>query len=157
MEGKSNKKTMKRNYSNSPFNNFKEINKLNIHNKLKSVQDSFLSDTSIAFEESENTNLLEEFRIKIRKKNYLIREYINKINELLLKEEENKYKYKMIEKLNKNLKQKIDILQQEIIKKDLILQKNGINEDEELIMDYLDRNGGMCQYEGKISLYRKRG
>ena len=32
-----------------------------------------------------------------------------------------------------------------------------INEDEELIMDYLDRNGGMCQYEGKISLYRKRG
>ena len=136
MEGKSNKKSMKRNYSNSPFNNFKEINKLNIHNKLKSVQDSFLSDTSIAFEESENTNLLEEFRIKIRKKNYLIREYINKINELLLKEEENKYKYKMIEKLNKNLKQKIDILQQEIIKKDLILQKNGINEDEISNQDY---------------------
>ena len=76
---------MKRNYSNSPFNNFKEINKLNIHNKLKSVQDSFLSDSSIVFEESENTNLLEEFRIKIRKKNYLIREYINKLNYLLLK------------------------------------------------------------------------
>ena len=33
-----------------------------------------------------------KIKIKIRKKNYLIREYINKINELLLKEEENKYK-----------------------------------------------------------------
>lgn len=42
----------------------------------------------------------------------------------------------MIEKLNKNLKQKIDILQQEIIKKDLILQKNGINEDEISNQDY---------------------
>ena len=160
MDRKSIKMKMKRNYSSSPFNISNNYNELNIHKNEDYIEDSFLSDSSMDLEESENTNNnFEMFRRIIRKKNDKIRQYINQINDLLLKEEENKYKCLMYEQSNKNLKIKIDNLQKEIMRKDYIIQKKGINEEE--ISSQAFSNSSMMnsenfEYSEKIYYYEKK-
>ena len=148
MEKKHNLMKLKRNYSDSPFSNFNNYNQLNSHKRIKSNVVSYLSDSSNGLEQSENT--FEEFRRIIKKKDNKLRKYIKKINDLLFKAEEDKYKYIKLEKINKHLKQKIDNLQQELMKKELILQKKGINEDDTYNQDYSNSEAINLEYLEKI-------
>ena len=148
MEKKHNLMKMKRNYSDSPFSNFNNYNQLNTHKRIKSNIISYLSDSSNGLEQSENT--FEEFRKIIKKKDNKLRKYIKKINDLLFKAEEDKYKFIKLEKVNKHLKQKIENLQQELMKKELILQKKGINEDDTYNQDYSNSEGINLEYLEKI-------
>ena len=148
-------KLMKRNYSDSPFSHLKNTNnQLNTYKINNYIQEASESDSSSNQEKSEYTSTFEEFKKTIRKKDNKIKKYTNKINELLLKSEENKYKCLKLEKLNKSLKIKIENLQQEIMKKDLILQKFGINEEETTSQNNSERiNFG---YLEKIYFYEKQ-
>ena len=159
MDSNSIKIKKKRNFSNSPFNISNNYNELNIHKKKHLNQNSFLSDSSMDIEESENTNNFEYFRDIIRKKNDKIRDYLNQINELIFKKEEMNYKCMMYEQLNKNMKIKIDNLQQEIMRKDDIIQKREIN-DEEITSQAFSNSSKMnsenFEYLEKIYYYEKK-
>ena len=148
-------KLMKRNYSDSPFGHLKNTdNQLNTYKINNYIQEASESDSSSNQEKSEYTSTFEEFKKTIRKKDNKIKKYTNKINELLLKSEENKYKRLKLEKLNKSLKIKIENLQQEIMKKDLILQKFGINEEETTSQNNSERIN--FEYLEKIYFYEKQ-
>ena len=150
-------KVFERNYSDSPFghlkNNDNQLNTYKINNFIHKASES---DSSSNQEKSEYTSTFEEFKKTIRKKDDKIKKYTNKINELLLKSEENKYKCLKLEKLNKSLKLKIENLQQEIMKKDLILQKFGINEEETSSQNISNYEGINFEYLEKIGFYEKQ-
>ena len=76
----------KRNISNSPYINIRHKNIL----KLNSEENTSQLNSSEIQEESDNSRNYDDFRDIIRKKDKLIRQYIFKINELLLKADEDK-------------------------------------------------------------------
>ena len=149
-------KLIKRNYSDSPFNNFKKRNQLNTYKINNLIHEDSELDSSSNDEKSEYTSTFEDFKKIIRKKDNKIRKYSNKINELLIKSEENRYKCLKLEKLNKSLKLKIDNLQKEITRKDIIIKKYRINEEETSNQNISKNEGINYEYLEKINDLEKK-
>ena len=137
----------KRNISNSPYINIRHKNIL----KLNSEENTSQLNSSEIQEESDNSRNYDDFRDIIRKKDKLIRQYIFKINELLLKADEDKYECLIKEKLIKNLKHKIDKLQQELLQKEFNDNNNiSYNEDINIL---IQKNKSL---ESEIIKYKKK-
>ncbi len=68
-------KLIKRNYSDSPFNNFKKRNQLNTYKINNLIHEDSELDSSSNDEKSEYTSTFEDFKKIIRKKDNKIRKY----------------------------------------------------------------------------------
>ena len=123
MEYNNEKSLKKRNYSNSPFSNNYNLN----DNKIGYFQESFSTqniDSSISQDEFNYNETNHDFQKILYEKNSIIKKLKNKINDLMIRANDDNNKNIRAQKANEILKNQINILKEELQRNNLNIQNN---------------------------------